>query len=359
MRIALVQCPMFNVRMPQLGPAYLKSYLEKNGHQVKQFDFNIELYSSLDPEGKKYWEYSYDDRWVALDSSIFSSGVLSEQVLDKWVQEIIDADVNVVGFSIFFTTLRASRRLGKKIKEIDKRKTIVFGGPAILTSVNLAEDTEQITYMNSLIFDSFIDGVDIFVLGEGEQTLLEVLERLENKESMDDCKGIITRREMRIMYKGLWPLISDLGQLPFPDFSILNFHTFKDQKFLPILASRGCPNRCSFCNYPYLDRYKLRIRPAENVVDEIEYQKEKYSIELFHFNDSSINASIPFLSKMCDLIIQRNISIRWGSSVSIKAEMSRRLFEKMKASGCEYLSFGIESASPKVLKDMKKKLLYR
>ncbi|MBL7196985.1 MAG: radical SAM protein [Candidatus Omnitrophica bacterium] len=355
MKIALVQCPMFNVRMPQIGPAYLKSSLENNGYEVKQFDFNIELYNSLDPEGKKCWGYGFDQKWSMLDNSIFNLGVLSNRLLDEWAQKIIDADVDIIGFSVFFTSMRASRLLAKKIKRIDRHKTIIFGGPSVITSVGLESNADEITKFNRFVVDSLIDGVDILVIGEGEETLLEIVERLACKKSIDDCKGMITKKGQRIIYNGLRPLIFDLGQLPFPDFSILNSHTYTDRNFLPILVNRGCPNRCTFCDYPYLDRYKFRIRSAENVVDEIEYQKDRYSTELFHFNDSSINASIHFLSNMCDLIIERGISIRWGSSISIKRNMNTDLFIKMKKSGCEYLSFGIESASSEVLKSMAKK----
>lgn len=81
---------------------------------------------------------------------------------------------------------------------------------------------------------------------------------------------------------------------------------------------------------------------------------ERYGAEFFHFNDSTINANVGFLSELCDLIIEEGISIRWGASAAISTKMDRYLFDKMKQTGYEYLSLGIESASEKILRSMKK-----
>jgi len=355
MKIALVQCPMFAIRMPLIGLAYLRAYMERYGHTIVQFDFNIELYNSLKPELKKFWDYGYNDKWTNLDSAFFTSGVLSEEIFDAWSKKILAADVDIIGFTVNFYSFKVSQLLAEKIKRLAPKKTIIFGGPAIIASVDLEIDTGRIKTIDDLIIKSLNNGVDVFVIGEGEATLREIAERLEQNNSLDGCAGIITRRKrFRRNWFRLRPLISDLEQLPFPNLSILKEHTFPGRKFLPILATRGCPNRCTFCDYPYLGLYKLRLRSAKNVVDEIEYQNNKYSPSIFHFNDSTINADMNLLSQICAMIIERKIQIRWGSSISIRRAMSRDLFFKMKQSGCEYLSFGIESAAVSVLKSMRK-----
>ena len=74
MKIALVQCPSFNVRMPQLGPAYLKSSLERKGHQVFQFDFNIALYNEINAAEKKYWSYEFQGEWDSAEPGFLKKG---------------------------------------------------------------------------------------------------------------------------------------------------------------------------------------------------------------------------------------------------------------------------------------------
>lgn len=359
MRVALVQCPMFNVRMPQLGPAYLKSSLEKNSYQVKQFDFNIALYNSVGQIYKRYWDYDAETQWTKNtieaeweDMQLLEGfPFLSEPLLEVWAREIIKSNPGLIGFTAYYTSMNISVLLAKKIKEIDKGRKIIFGGPAIMGLLDISQD--RVVNINTPI-RKILEIIDMVALSEGEETILEVIKRLEDNKTMKDCQGIIAQENGFLIVNSLRPLIKDLDSLPFPDFSILDLHTYTDKRFLPILTTRGCPNRCAFCDFPYLDRYRFRIREAKNVVEEIKLQIKGHNTELFHFNDATINANIKFLSELCDLIIEQGISIRWGASATIKADMDRCLFDKMKQAGCEYLSIGIESASAKVLSEMKK-----
>lgn len=359
MRIALVQCPMFNVRMPQLGPAYLKSILEKNGHQVKQFDFNIDLYNSVDQDYKRYWDYDFEPQWTKnrIDCSwediqtIKDIPFISERLLENWAEDIIKSGVDLIGFTVYYTSVNLNVLLARKIKKLDRSKRIIFGGPFIMSYLDISRD--RIVNINIPICN-ILDIIDMVTVGEGEETILEVIKRLENENTMKGCQGIIAKENGSLVVNNPRPLIKDLNSLPFPGFSILDSHTYTDKNFLPILANRGCPNRCAFCDFPYLDRYKFRMRRVKNVINEIKCQMEKYGTDFFHFNDSAINANIKFVSEMCDLIIKEGISIRWGASASIDARMDRYFFDKLKKAGCEYLSLGIESASVQVLHDMRK-----
>lgn len=113
---------------------------------------------------------------------------------------------------------------------------------------------------------NILEIIDMVAVSEGEETILEVIKRLENNKTMNRCQGIIAQENSSLIVNSLRPLIKDLDSLPFPNFSLLASHTFTDKKFLPIFATRGCPNRCAFCDFPYLGRYKFRIRSAKNVI---------------------------------------------------------------------------------------------
>ncbi|MBU1726214.1 MAG: B12-binding domain-containing radical SAM protein [Candidatus Omnitrophica bacterium] len=359
MKIVLVQCPMFNVRMPQLGPAYLKSILEINGNEVEQFDYNIALYNSLGQEHRKYWDYAFESKWakntIYVESKDNSATeeipFLTEALIEDWAKKILSTNPGLIGFTVFFTSLYVSFRLARKIKELDKSSKIIFGGPFIMSLLEISQD--KIIDFEPVVGD-LLNTIDFIAVSEGEETILEVVERLEHRNSMYGCEGIILKDKGISVINDLRPLLKDIDTLPFPDFSVLRSQQFTDKNFLPILTSRGCPNRCTFCDFPYLDRFRLRCREPQNVLMELKSQIKKYNTELFHFNDATINADPRILAKLCDLIISERIFIRWGASASISENMDRALFTKLRQSGCEYLSFGIESASPKVLMDMKK-----
>ncbi len=362
MKIALVQCPMFNVRMPQLGPAYLKSNLEIGGHNVIQFDFNISLYNSLEEENRAYWNYEFEMKWTknSIDSERLEDietqinediQFLSEPTLEGWAEDVIKSQAEIIGFTIYYSSAKVSILLAKKIKQLDKRRKIIFGGPAILSFLDVPRDN---TVGLTMPINNILKMVDVVVAGEGEEVILDVVERLKENKTFKGCLGVIVNENDSLVVNRLRLPNEKLDLLVFPDFSILNSHRFTDKGFLPIIASRGCPNRCTFCDFPYLDRYKLRFRSAKNVIEEIKWQIGKHKIQFFHFNDSVINTNLGFLNEICELIIREGISIRWGASAIINAEMNKVLFDKMKQSGCEYLSFGIESASEKVLRDMRK-----
>ena len=148
--------------------------------------------------------------------------------------------------------------------------------------------------------------------------------------------------------------------LPFPvfqDFSENNYN----YECIPIAASRGCINRCSFCTE---SRYWkcFRSRSGESVFNEFVEQRKRYGIyqsngELreFAFMDSLINANIKELTKFCNLMIENQINSPWVGKVAVSKNLTKEVFQLMKKAGCKKLMFGIESGSPPVLEKMQKR----
>ncbi|MFH0984782.1 MAG: radical SAM protein [Candidatus Omnitrophota bacterium] len=359
MKIALVECPMFNVRMPMLGPAYLRAVLEKNGHSVDSFDLNIRLFHQVPLDMRKYWDYAFSLLWSSrgINSGWQDAGLLShleflsESLLNDWAQEILKSNAQVIGFTVYHTSVDVSVILAKKIKQLDATRKIIFGGPFVLSYIDVCDDA--VANIHSPIH-RVLDVIDMVAVGEGEDIMLDVVNRVSSGSSLEGCRGVIAKENGNLTINELRPLICDLDALPFPDFSVLKEFAYTEKNFLPILASRGCPSRCSFCDYPYMDRYTFRARKASCVVEEMERQIARYKTDFFHFNDSSITLNVSFLTKLCQLLIEKKLRVRWGGSASVNSVLTRDIFERMKQAGCEYLSFGIESASPKVLQAMNK-----
>jgi len=122
---------------------------------------------------------------------------------------------------------------------------------------------------------------------------------------------------------------------------------------LPILFSRGCPNKCAYCaDYNIASTY--RYRKAENIFKEIKYHIEENNISVFQNADLLINGNLKELEKLCDLIIKNKLQIQWGGPAIIRKDLKYTLLVKMKKAGCNYLSFGIETGSDNILRKMNK-----
>lgn len=199
--------------------------------------------------------------------------------------------------------------------------------------------------------DSKVRIVDIVALGEGEEILMDILERKEGKSSLEGCLGTVARENGRIINNGLRPLIENLDSITFPEFKDFpNKYKFKNR--LPILGSRGCVHRCVFCDDTLMWR-RFRFRSAQNVVKEMKLRKRE-GVEFLEFNDLLINGNLKQLSELSDLLIREKLNISWGGSATVDNRMDLKFLRKLKRAGCCYLNYGIESASPKVLREMSK-----
>jgi radical SAM superfamily enzyme YgiQ (UPF0313 family) len=123
---------------------------------------------------------------------------------------------------------------------------------------------------------------------------------------------------------------------------------------MPVVGSRGCTSRCAFC-VEWLIGYKtFRSRSPQNISKEIRLLQRRYGNSLIRFNDSLINADAGNLDVLCDLMIADNPGVNWIGNARLTSEMTPDLLRKMRRAGCVYLSYGLESASPRVLERMKK-----
>jgi len=144
-------------------------------------------------------------------------------------------------------------------------------------------------------------------------------------------------------------LIYNLNTLPYPDFSDYDFSNYRDSSRLPVMSSRGCLNRCIFCNEkPYWRKY--RFLKAGRVFAEIKEQLLKYPfIDWIDFQDSLINGNIMELERLADLIIEDNLKIRWSGQAAIRKELTYDLLRKLKKSGCICLAYGLETLSSSLM----------
>jgi len=203
--------------------------------------------------------------------------------------------------------------------------------------------------------------VDAVCTGEGEETILELV---NNNFSFEGVKGIWYKKKGVVVKNLPREPIEDLDKLPFPERDSFDMDKYMEYWFqldsvagnlrgVNILASRGCPYKCSYCQ-PTLETLfgkKLRKRSPKNIVDELEYLKEKYNINAFIFDDDTFIIDKGWVSEICSLMISRKLDLIWGCNARANL-VTEELFRKMKEAGLRCVFIGVESGSQRVLDEV-------
>lgn len=327
--------------MPPLGLAYVSTYLRNNGYQPLVYDFNAKLYNSVPAKKRKLWDVSTiselpEGEIVRLSIEDFSSQI------DKLVELLIERPEPIVGFSVYFLNVYVASLIAERIKKAKPDKLIIFGGPGCFWDYDRKRAKEG--------------AVDIFVIGEGERPLFEIVDNFYKGGDIYNIRGTVAYKNGSYVDNTPPNPVLDLDRIPYPTFEEFNLGDYggwEKDKTLPILISRGCISKCSFC-VDYIMCNPFRIRSAKNVLEELEYHVKVNGISNFSFNDLLCNGHLKRLEEICDLIIQRGLKIKWGSYAMARGDMSFELLRKMKQAGCTTICYGIESGSNRVLKLMGK-----
>lgn len=344
--------PLGQVNYPYIAVPLLKSVLEARGFSVAVADANIACLNhwiahipnpavanaNINNPDAHYWNENY----LALDAES-----LPDEFLRKWASNLAIAS-RLIAFSIISAAaLTWSLKAASQVKSSNSEAVVIMGG-AFFDAANarfvLAEHP----------------AVDIIVVGEAETTLTELMRHFHSHSlsALKNIPGIVWRRRNgAIVANKHREFIPDLDDLPFPDFSCLPLHSYlnnrNDLTVLPILGSRSCSGQCVFCSER--SRWgRYRHRSPENILLEMQHQTDKHKVDIFRFNDSVLNTSHARLERLCDLIIEARLDIQWVGNVRLSSRLTAPLLRKMHDAGCRVLWFGVESASPRILKKMKK-----
>jgi len=227
----------------------------------------------------------------------------------------------------------------KKIKKKTPQKRIILGGPATSTR-------EQ----RQIFLDHAEKDIDFFVIGEGEETLFCLMDRLLNKKGIEGLQGCYLKKNGGWDYEERPPMLP-LDAIPFPTYEEFDMSLYS--RSLLVEWSRGCRSRCAFCkNYKLFPFY--RTKSSDWVLQELRYHKERYKIEEFTVVDNVLNGDPSALRAICDRIVKEGLRLRWSGQIAPRKDMDLDFFIKMKEAGCFKLQIGLESGSDKVLKMMRK-----
>ncbi len=203
--------------------------------------------------------------------------------------------------------------------------------------------------------------VDIVVRGEGEITLKEICDSIYKKATYHNILGISYRHGDKIVHNLDRPIERNLDKFRSYDINLLK--TLKDNQLLfpgkcdqgnlyfTVMASRGCPGSCVFCAQGAM---AVRFRSVDSLLSEIEEKIKFTGLRNVAFADSSFTASKKFIQEFCRKVVEKNMNIRWRCYS--RANIEFNLLETMKKAGLDSIEVGLESASPLVLKCIKKNI---
>lgn len=268
-----------------------------------------------------------------------------EREYDELIDLIKEENIDMLGFTTTAINILQVKEMTEKIKAIFPKLVIAYGG-------------HMATFMDEEILRT-INGVDVVIRGEGEETIVELVNALEHNKGFQGIDGIsyIGTDGDYIREKNR-PLIADLDKLPFP--SRDQFETGRKRpQYLRICSSRGCYGNCAYCS-SFVGRGNKEIiwrgRSAKNIVDEIEYLVNKYKFHTFDFVDSSFEdppngKGKKRIREIANEIINRGLKIYYNCCFRAENwnENDHELLALMVESGLEKINIGFEAGNDRVL----------
>ena len=312
MNILLIS-PLLTGRKPvvhNIGLSYIGGVLLKNGYNVSLLDIEAYKYSN-----KEVIEY------LKINNP-----------------EIICIGTIITGFNYV-------KFLCDEIKKIYPDVPIILGN-------NIATTIPKIVLENI--------NVDFLVVGEGEITIIDLIETLQNRGNLSNVKGIAYIKNDKIIITEPRELIQDLDSIPFPAWHLfplkeIYFKNRSSKLTSPIgfiSTTRGCPYKCTFCYHQFQNK-KIRMHSAQRVIDEIKYLIENYNIKSLGFTDDLFIIKKSRVYEICDLMDKENIKLKWRVACRVDL-INEDLLKRMKASGCVELGIGVEPGSQTILNNIKK-----
>lgn len=318
-----------------VGLLYISSILEREGHKVRLID-------GVMPS----------DDYNQIHSSENYFGITFE-----YMEEMLSGvDFDISGISAQYTVQFPNAiRMAELLKRINPNCKILIGG-AHATIQHREVITENICF-------------DVAIRGEGERTVINVVNAIQGIGSLQEIKGITYRDNGQIIETDPAEFIIDMDNIPFPAYHLVDMeryfglakkyasrtaYTFSGwERGVSLITSRGCPYHCSFCSINLHMGRRWRYHSPEYVLNHMEHLMREYGVKYFHFEDDNLTANPKRFEKILDGIIARRYDIRWDTPNGVRADtLSLDLLKKCAQTGCTFLTLGVESGVQRVLDDV-------
>jgi anaerobic magnesium-protoporphyrin IX monomethyl ester cyclase len=319
---------------PPLSPAYLAGSVSHAGHEVQ----------IIDAVGE-----ALDQTYECDIYPLVANGLRHEEIVER-----IDPRTRVLGISCLFTSEWPEiRKLLGAIRRAFPDIAIVGGGEHIT-----AEPDYSLGDCAAL---------DYAALGEGEETIVDLVGAIESQGNIEEVAGIAYRRENgEIAFNPRRQRIAEIDDIPLPRWDLTPIENYLEKGYsfgvnrgrtIPMLATRGCPYQCTFCSSPNMWTTRWKSRRPDLVVDEIESYIQHYNVTNIDFYDLTAVVRKDWIIEFAQHLIDRKLNITWQLPSGTRSEaLDEEVLPYLYRSGCRNLSYAPESGSPRVLKKIKKKV---
>jgi magnesium-protoporphyrin IX monomethyl ester (oxidative) cyclase len=328
---------VIDVGLP-LGLLYLAAMIEREGYEVKILDCLI----------------SEEAEILKLNNGTIQYGLSWEKIKTKVEQ----FKPQIVGVTCQFSAqVHNTIKVTEVVKEINSSLPVIVGGP-------------HVTVMAKQFLEA-VKTVDFAVIGEGEYTILELLQYFEGKVRLEDIKGLAFRKNGEIIINPKREFIQDLDKLHLPAYHLIDMGNFfslaekgiysrsrGEKRCVSVITSRGCPFGCVFCSVHLSMGRGWRAHSPDYVIKHIKFLVAKYHVKHIHFEDDNLTLNLNRFNEILDRLLENRLNIKWDTPNGVRADrLNIRLLKKMKKTGCIQINIGIESGDQEVLDKIIKKSL--
>jgi len=297
--------------IPNLGLGYLATALRKDKHEIKILDCVKE-------------KYNYDD---------------FKKNLKKFKYDFI-------GIQLFTCDYNSVKKMLKIIKNYNPNILTLIGGPHVSGApISTLKDMED---------------ADFGFIGEAENSIRELL---KEKINPNKISGLVYREKGKVKINSVTKT-EDIDELGIPAWDLMDPRTYpiaphgsfaKQAPVAPIITTRGCPYQCTYCAVVVNTSRKFRKRKVGDIIKEIEILHKKYGVKEIHIEDDNFTLDKKYVIEFCNKLIEKDLKISWACPNGVRLDtLDKGMLQLMEKVGCYSFAVGIESGSPKILKDMKR-----
>jgi tRNA A37 methylthiotransferase MiaB len=320
--------------IPPIGLAFIAAVLEQAGHRVTVID--------------AYGESPNEATDIA-GTNLMTVGLTAEEIAAR-----IPAATGVIGVSCMFSQdwLYAKRVIASARRAVPGAPLVVGGEHVTADPAHVLRTSPETTAC---------------VLGEGEETMADVVDAVASGRDLGDVPGLVVRGERgEPLHTPARERIRAIDALPWPAWHLVPIEMYLDNRFgheehnrrsMPMLATRGCPYRCTFCSSPSMWGTRWLARDPQDVVAEIAFYRRRYGIEHVEFYDLTAVVDRRWIIRFTELLAREQLPITWRLPSGTRSEaLDEEVLRAMVRSGCVAVVYAPESGSPRTLARIKKKM---
>jgi len=269
-----------------------------------------------------------------------------DYIVSRYTPEKLEAELDafqpdVLGSTSVTLNFPQAATIVQKAKQLRPSLVTLMGGPHV--SFDAARTLAR------------YPGIDLLVLGEGEETIREWVPHLHDPGAWPGILGLAYRQDGRVVTTGTRGFIQDLDSLPLPSRHLLECSRYQALGFpVSIITGRGCPYPCIFCQGRRMVGSRVRYRDPKRIVDEIE-EILGYGFDRINVADDLFCSRKDRARAVCREILDRGIRVPWSAFARVNT-VDREMLEIMREAGCDSVSFGIESGNPAMLERIRKRI---